>query len=98
MLDIVLLAESGLAAVLAEILLLYLLRDQLLAGALDSLRLPEDVLLSHSTGGVSLAIASLDPLQSGDFTHKRLRGPEAAHPLDGLIHCETATPWGFWDW
>jgi hypothetical protein len=68
MLDIVLLPESGLAAVLAEILLLYLLRNQLLAGALDSLRLPEDVLLRQGTRGVSLPITSLYPLQSGDFT------------------------------
>ena len=94
---IVYLPESGLPAVLLELLLLYLLGGDILAGALNSVRFPYCLILGRESAErvVSLPVASLDPLKPRNLPGQRLGASEPS--LGRVVHMEAATPRRFGD-
>ena len=98
---IVYLPESGLPAVLLELLLLYLLGGDIVAGALNSVRFPYCLILGRESAErvVSLPVASLDPLKPRNLPGQRLGAsePSLGSPIYWIVHMEAATSRRFGD-
>jgi hypothetical protein len=97
---IVYLPESGLPTVLLELLFLYLLGGDIVAGALNSVRFPYSLILGRKSAEcvISLPITSLDPLKARHFPGQRLGASEPSlGPVDRVVHLEAATSRRFGD-
>ena len=97
---IVYLPESSLPTVLLELLFLYLLGGDIVAGALNCIRFPYSLIFGRKSAEcvISLPIASLDPLKSRHFTGQRLGASKhSLGPVYWIIHLEAATPRRFRD-
>jgi hypothetical protein len=99
--SIVYLPESGLPAVLLELLFLYLLGGDILAGALNSVRFPYSLILGRESAErvVSLPVPSLDPLKPRNLPGQRLGAsePSLGSPIYWIVHMEAATSRRFGD-
>lgn len=97
---IVYLPESSLPTVLLELLFLYLLGGDIVAGAFNSVRFPYSLILGRKSAEcvISLPIASLDPLKTRHLPGQRLGASEPSlGPVDRVVHLEAATPRRFGD-
>jgi hypothetical protein len=94
---IVYLPESGLPAVLLELLFLYLLGSDIVAGALNSVRFPYSLILGRESAErvISLPAPSLHTLKARHLAGQRLGGSEPS--LGPIVHMEAATSRRFGD-